>query len=98
MTIEDIKNASQDYEDSLIYRPNDMYDIQKAFIACMEWFKNMAWKSGNASCIPKKQALVIFKNGNAKVYNDLRDLTYERMWGEVDRFAYIEDLILNTEE
>lgn len=98
MTIEDIKNASQDYEDSLTYRPNDMYDIQKAFIACMEWFKNTAWKSGYASCTPKKQALVIFKNGKAKVYNDLRYLTYERMWGEVDRFAYIEDFILNTEE
>jgi hypothetical protein len=94
----DIKNASQVYEDSLTYRPNDMYDIQKAFIACMEWFKNMAWKSGYASCTPNKQALVIFKNGKAKVYDDLRNLTYERMWGEVDRFAYIEDLTPEIED
>lgn len=98
MKKQDVKNAAQVYEDGLTYRPNDMYDIQKAFLACMEWFMRRVWYSGFAVCIPDKPALVVFKNGKAKVYDDLRDLTIERLWGDVDRFAYIEELILHTEE
>ena len=69
------------------------YAIADAFEAGALWRINSVWHDGTVSCQPRRKALVLFKNGNATVYNDLRDLTFERMWGEVDKFAYIDELL-----
>jgi len=63
-----------------------------------EWRINSVWHSNNRTYKAQKPALVIFKNGKAKVYDNLTDLTIESLWGEIDRFAYIEDLIPNMED
>ena len=57
------------------------------------WRIDAAWHDGTASCEARRKALVLFKNGNAAVYKDLRDLSFERLWGEVDKFAYMDDLL-----
>lgn len=71
----------------------DAIAIAKAFGHGAQWRINAAWHDGTASCQPQRKALVLFKNGCAAVYNNLRDLSYERAWGEVDKFAYLADLI-----
>lgn len=45
------------------------------------WRVNAAWHDGTVSCQPKRKALVLFKNGNAAVYKDLRDLSFENAVG-----------------
>lgn len=62
------------------------------------WRINSVWHSNNRTYKAQKTALVIFKNGKSKVYDNLTDLTIESLWGEVDRFAYIEDLLPNMED
>ena len=104
MTREEIEEAAR--KESGRWAPNpvhvhDIYrrdDFEVGFYEGAEWIMSRVWHSANATCTPKKQALVIFKNGTAKVYNDLRNLTYERLWGEVEKFAYIEDLIFEMED
>lgn len=73
------------------------YDEEAVFIngfaSGAEWCINSAWHDGAASCEARRKALVLFDNGSAKVYEDLRELSVERLWGYVDRFAYIDDLL-----
>lgn len=72
------------------------YDEESVFVkgfadgAC--WRINSAWHDGTASCEAGRKALVLFDNGNANVYKDLRVLSVERLWGYVDKFAYLDDL------
>ena len=73
-------------------------DAKKGFIAGADWRINSAWHDGNVSCEPRRTAVVLFKNGNANIYKDLRDLSYEGLWGEVDKFAYLGDLIPERKE
>lgn len=68
------------------------------FIDGAQWRINSVWNDGTVSCQSKRKALVIFKNGNAAVYKDLRDLSYEMLWGEVERFAYVDDLLPERKE
>lgn len=56
------------------------------------------WHSNHRTFKAKAPALVIFKNGKAKVYEDLVDLTIESLWDKVDKFAYIEDLTDEIED
>ena len=63
------------------------------FIDGARWRIDEAWHDGTASCEARRKALVLFKNGNAAVYKDLRDLSFEQVWGEVDKFAYLDDLL-----
>jgi hypothetical protein len=72
--------------------------VEGSFIKGAEWRINSVWHSNNRTYKAQKPALVIFKNGKAKVYDNLTDLTIESLWGEIDRFAYIEDLIPNMED
>ena len=60
------------------------------------WRINSAWHDGTASCEARRKALVLFKNGNAAVYKDLRDISFEQLWDEVDKFAYLADLLPDT--
>lgn len=73
-------------------------DVEEAFKDGAHWRINSVWHDGTVSCQTRRKALVLFKNGNAAVYNDLRDLTFERMWGEVERFAYLDDLLPDRKE
>lgn len=63
------------------------------FASGAEWRINDAWHDGAASCEARRKALVLFDNGSAKVYEDLRELSVEQLWGYVDRFAYLDDLL-----
>ena len=67
--------------------------FKRGFTAGAQWRINAVWHDGTVSCQPKRKALVLFKNGNAAVYKDLRDLIYERLWCEVGKFAYLDDLL-----
>ena len=62
------------------------------------WRIDSAWHDGAASCEARRKALVLFDNGSAKVYEDLRELSVERLWGYVDRFAYLDDLLPERKE
>lgn len=73
-------------------------DAKNGFMAGAEWRINAVWHNGTVSCQPKRKTLVLFKNGNAAVYKDLRDLSFERLWGEVDKFAYLDDLLSDGKE
>ncbi len=86
--------ANKEYEISYI----DRIPLYKGFYHGAEWHINSVWHSNNRTYKAQKPALVIFKNGKAKVYDNLTDLTIESLWGEVDRFAYIEDLLPNMED
>lgn len=68
------------------------------FVEGAQWRINSVWHDGNVSCEPRRTAVVLFKNGNANIYKDLRDLSYEGLWGEVDKFAYLGDLIPERKE
>ena len=67
--------------------------IADAFEAGAKWRVNSVWHDGTASCEAGRKALVLFDNGNANVYKDLRVLSVERLWGYVDKFAYLDDLL-----
>lgn len=71
-------------------------DAKNGFMAGAEWRINSVWHDGTVSCEARRKALVLFKNGNAAVYKDLRDLSFEQLWGEVDKFAYLDDLLPDT--
>ena len=62
------------------------------------WRIDSAWHDGAASCEARRKAIVLFENGSAKVYEDLRELSVERLWGYVDRFAYLDDLLPERKE
>ncbi len=70
----------------------------KYFAKGADWRINSVWHDGTASCETRRKALVLFKNGNAAVYKDLCDLSFERLWGEVDKFAYLDDLLPDGKE
>lgn len=71
---------------------------KNCFMDGARWRINSVWHDGTASCETRRNALVLFKNGNAAVYKDLRDLSFERLWGEVDKFAYLDDLLPEGKE
>ena len=98
MNKETIDNAAWDYAENIPQSDERRKYSWEDFIAGARWRINAAWHDGTVSCQPKRKALVLFKNGNAAVYKDLRDLSYERMWGEVERFAYVSDLLPDGNE
>lgn len=103
MKREIISDKAQDYV-SRIYSENEYpvglndieSDVYEAFIDGARWRINAAWHDVTVACKPNRKALVLFKNGNAAVYKDLRDLSFELLWGEVDKFAYLDDLLPDT--
>ena len=102
MNKETIEKAAMEYS-GLTDDSKDPYAREKgalciAFKDGAHWHINSVWHDGNVSCQTRRKALVVFKNGNAAVYNDLRDLGYERLWGEVERFAYLDDLLPDRKE
>lgn len=99
MTKEQIEKAASDFAERE-YEVNDIDKdaLYKGFFHGANWRINSVWHNGTVSCQPKRKTLVLFKNGNAAVYKDLRDLSFERLWGEVDKFAYLDDLLPDGKE
>lgn len=103
MKWEIISDKAQEYV-SRVYEENKhptnrldiAIDVETAFEDGAHWRINEAWHDGTASCEARRKALVLFKNGNAAVYKDLRDLSFERLWSEVDKFAYLDNLLPDT--
>ena len=95
MTKEQIEKAAGKYSGSVFgFKDNPVVmNKHKAFMDGAQWRINSVWHDGAASCEARRKALVLFDNGSAKVYEDLRELSVERLWGYVDRFAYIDDLL-----
>ena len=85
-----IKSADEELDDFECRGHRD------GFIAGALWRINSVWHDGTASCEARRKALVLFKNGNAAVYKDLRDIWFEQLWDEVDKFAYLADLLPDT--
>lgn len=100
MTREDIENAARRESNLWLCIPREVSDIyrkmnyEEGYVDGAIWHICSVWHSCKRTYKSKTPALVIFKNGKAKVYDDLVDLTIESLWDEVDKFAYIEDLIL----
>lgn len=90
--------------DARLEEPDNNWDgifnsgYSRGFREGAQWRINSVWHDGNVSCEPRRTAVVLFKNGNANIYKDLRDLSYEGLWGEVDKFAYLGDLIPERKE
>lgn len=95
MTREQIEKVAGEYSGSVFgFKDNPVVmNKHKAFMDGAQWRIDSVWHDGAASCEARRKALVLFDNGSAKVYEDLRELSVERLWGYVDRFAYLDDLL-----
>ena len=97
MARKDNIKAAQDYEDSLIYASvSEQCDVQKAFITGANWRINSVWHNDPKKGKTQKPILVRFKNGLFNLFEDIREL--KGIESEVEMFAYLEDLIPNTED
>ena len=98
MEKEKIERAAKEYADKHGDFCTGGYHAVDDFIHGARWRINSVWHAGEAKCDRGRKALVLFKNGNAAVYKDLRDLWTGRdnLWPEVDKFAYLNDLLPDT--
>ena len=71
-------------------------DAKKGFIAGAEWRINSVWHNDLKKRKIQKPILVRFKNGLFMVFEDIREL--KGIENEVKIFAYLEDLIPNSED
>lgn len=102
MTREDIEKAAS--EKSIILAPNngrfsDMYmryDFETGFHEGAEWRIESVWHNDLKKGKTQKPILVRFKNGLFNMFEDIREL--KEIENEVKIFAYLEDLIPNTED
>ena len=62
------------------------------FIFGAHWRINSAWHDASEKYEIRLPSVVVFKNGRAAVYLDLRDVTYDGLWDEVKEYAYLKDL------
>ena len=94
MTREQIEKAAIDYSgrDGGVTLKTEIY----AFTAGAEWRINSVWHNDLKKGKTKKPILVRFKNGLFMVFEDIREL--KGIESEVKIFAYLDDLIPNTED
>lgn len=98
MTKEDIEKAAVDscvFENS-IFNPELTPYYEQGFKDGANWRIETIWHNDLKIGEPKKPILVRFKNGLFMVFEDIREL--KGIESEVEMFAYIEDLIPNTED
>lgn len=104
MTRDDIENAARRDSNLWLCIPREVSDIyrkmdyEEGYVDGAIWHICSVWHSCKRTYKSKNPALVIFKNGKAKVYDDLVDLTIESLWDKVDKFAYIKDLTDEIED
>lgn len=97
MARKDNIKAAQDYEDSLIYASvSEQCDVQKAFITGANWRIESVWHNDLKKGETQKPVLVRFNDGLFMMFKDIREL--KGIESEVEMFAYLEDLIPNTED
>lgn len=94
MTREQIEKAAIDYSgrDGGVTLKTEIY----AFTSGADWRINSVWHNGLKKGKTQKPILVRFKNGLFMVFEDIREL--KGIENEVEMFAYLEDLIPNTED
>lgn len=73
-------------------------DAKKGFIAGAQWRINSAWHNASEKYEIRLSSVVVFKNGSAAVYLDLRDVAYDGLWDEVREYAYWKDLFPDRKE
>ena len=89
MERETIEKAADEY----IHRDNTTgLTRKKSFIDGAQWRINSAWHDASEKYEIRLPSVVVFKNGRAAVYLDLRDVTYDGLWDEVKEYAYLKDL------
>ena len=88
--------ASEDYMENTLIMSGPRGSYRKGFIAGAEWRIKRVWHNDLKIGEPKKPILVRFKNGLFMVFEDIREL--KGIESEVEMFAYLEDLIPNTED
>lgn len=100
MKVEDIKKAAQDYDDGLIYSSvKEQCDVIKAFKAGAEYRINSVWH--NVSEKPKNGEMILVLRSK---YSPIICGTFNFDWKEtveefsLKKWAYVEDLIPDTEE
>lgn len=99
MKKEDIKKAAINYREILTYNPKDMYDDEKSFIVGAEWRINSVWH--NVSEKPKKGEMILALRSK---YSPIICGPFNFDWKEtveefsLKKWAYVEDLIHDTEE
>lgn len=92
MTKEDNIKEAQNYEDSLIYSSiSEQCDIKKAFIAGANWRINNVWHKPNEEPV-SFCSLLLIENSNGEF-----DLGYKFDLANTKRWAYVKDLIPETE-
>lgn len=100
MKVEDIKKAAQDYDDGLIYSSvKEQCDVIKAFKAGAEYRINSVWH--NVSEKPKNGKMILVLRSK---YSPIICGPFNFDWKEtveefsLKKWAYVEDLIPDTEE
>ena len=98
MTREDIEKAAGEYSGSVLGFMDNPYvaNNHKAFADGANWCIESIWHNDLKKGETKKPILVRFKNGLFMVFEDIREL--KGIEEEVEMFAYLEDLIPNTED
>ena len=94
MTREQIEKAAGEYSGSVLgFKDNPVVMANhKAFMDGAQWRINSAWHDASEKYEIRLPSVVVFKNGRAAVYLDLRDVTYDGLWDEVKEYAYLKDL------
>ena len=100
MTREQIEKAAKE---TLVNEPVEIQAtkvdaFQRGFIAGAQWRVNSVWHGGNEKYEIRLPSVVVFKNGKAAIYSDLRDVTYDGLWDEVKEYAYWKDLLPDRKE
>ena len=99
MARKDNIKAAQNYEDSLIYASvSEQCDVQKAFITGANWRINSVWHDITETPENNRVLLCITDHGynifgpNNSEFKEIVEYFHIKKW------AYIDDLIPNTEE
>ena len=98
MKREDIEKAAGDNSgSSLGFTDNNLVMAKhKAFVDGAEWRINSVWHDDLKKGQTNRCILVRFRNGLFMLFEDIRELKGIEV--EVKMFAYIDDLVLDTED
>lgn len=102
MTSEQIEKAADSY--AVAARPsfvNGYFDrdaVADAFEAGARFRISSVWHEASEMYEIRLSSVIEFKNGKIAVYSDLRDVTYDGLWDEVKRYAYLKDLLPERKE
>lgn len=98
MTKEDIKKELQSQLDKPDNKEDRIFNkgFSLGFIEAATWRINSVWHNDLKKGKNKKPILVRFKNGLFNLFEDIREL--KGIEDKVEIFAYLKDLIPNTED